>query len=216
MLGGSGQRSANSRWSGNARPSILGALAIAAVVLLPFPFSEAAARGVRVGIVIDGPVTRADLIEIFRHELIDLVIALGLIASQEAGRRGHLPKPTFAPFPVDVAMLGLPYADGVSGVRNFNYLAANIDTRQSLEAFRDLVPFQHLALLVNAELARAVDTADASQHVWDQHGDEQTPERSGHDIAPFVFHRPTGVQLLAATCRPGAKCLVESQCTRAR
>ncbi len=195
MLGGSGQRSANSRWSGNARPSILGALAIAAVVLLPFPSSEAAARGVRVGIVIDGPVTRADLIEIFRHELIelmgeefglevpadavlpsdytsegvqasldalysnpkiDLVIALGLIASQEAGRRGHLPKPTFAPFPVDVAMLGLPYADGVSGVRNFNYLAANIDTRQSLEAFRDLVPFQHLALLVNAELAHAV------------------------------------------------------------
>ena len=147
------------------------------------------------GIVIDGPVTRADLIDTFRRELIelmgeefgievpaeaimpsdytvegvrasldamyadpkiDLVIALGLIASQEAAMRSHRPKPTFAPFPVDVATQSLPYADGVSGVRNFNYLAANIDTRQNLETFHDLVQFRHLALLVNAELASAV------------------------------------------------------------
>ena len=195
MFRGSGRRSTNSRWCGNPRPSILRALAIAVVVLVTLASSGAAARGVRVGIVIDGPVTRADLIETFRHELvelmgeefglevpaeaivpsdytaegvrasldamyanpkIDLVIALGLIASQEAARHSHRSKPTFAPFPVDVAMQGLPYVDGASGVRNFNYLATNIDTRQSLEAFRELVPFQHLALLVNAELARAV------------------------------------------------------------
>ena len=92
----------------------------------------------------------------YANPKIDLVIALGLIASQEAARHSHRSKPTFAPFPVDVAMQGLPYVDGASGVRNFNYLATNIDTRQSLEAFRELVPFQHLALLVNAELARAV------------------------------------------------------------
>lgn len=170
-------------------------VAVVAVVALPLLASETAEPGVRVGIVIDGPLTRADLIDTFREELlelmgeefglevpadaivpsdytvegvraslealyadpkIDLVIALGLIASQEAAMRDHRPKPTFAPFPVDIETQSLPYADGVSGVPNFNYLAANISTRHSLLTFRQLVPFQYLALLVNAELARAV------------------------------------------------------------
>ena len=55
-----------------------------------------------------------------------------------------------------ISIQTLPYADGTSGVQNFNYLASNIDTRQSLAAFRELVSFEHLALFVNAELARAV------------------------------------------------------------
>ena len=198
MAYGSGGGSSGGRRSANARRCALAARAIAvaaAMALLPLLSGEAGERGVRVGIVIDGPVTRADLIETFRQELIelmgeefglevpedaivpsdytsegvraslealyadpkvDLVIALGLIASQEAAMRPHRPKPTFAPFPVDVGIQGLPYADGASGVRNFNYLASNIDTRENLETFRQLVPFTHLALLVNAELARAV------------------------------------------------------------
>ena len=99
---------------------------------------------------------RASLGALYADPKIDLVIALGLIASQEAAMRDHRPKPTFAPFPVDVETQSLPYVDGVSGVPNFNYLAANISTRHSIKTFHDLVPFRYLALLVNAELARAV------------------------------------------------------------
>ncbi|MEE2665161.1 MAG: TolC family protein [Myxococcota bacterium] len=99
---------------------------------------------------------RASLDALYDDPKIDLVVALGLIASQEAARHPYRPKPTFAPFPVDAAIQNLPYADGTSGVQNFNYLASNIDTRQSLAAFRELVSFEHLALFVNAELARAV------------------------------------------------------------
>jgi outer membrane protein len=182
-------------YAGQSALEALIVLTVVAVVALPLQASKSAERGVRVGIVIDGPVTRADLIDTFRGELlelmgeefglevpadaivpsdytvegvraslealyadpkIDLVIALGLIASQEAAMRDYRPKPTFAPFPVDIETQNLPYADGVSGVPNFNYLAANISTRHSLLTFRELVPFQYLALLVNAELARAV------------------------------------------------------------
>ncbi|MFP8881720.1 MAG: TolC family protein, partial [Myxococcota bacterium] len=193
---GCGLESAGASSCGNARRRLLAVFALAAVAAaVPLSSAQAAARGVRVGIVIDGPVTRADLIDTFRQELvdlmgeefglevpadaivpsdytvegvrasldklyadprIDLVIALGLIASQEAARHPGRSKPTFAPFPVDLAIQSLPFADGASGVRNFNYLAENIDTRESLEIFRALVPFEHLALLVNAELARAV------------------------------------------------------------
>ncbi len=198
MLRRRGSRAAVPSRSACARYQVMHALAVAAafvVVGLPLMASKAEERRVRVGIVIDGPVTRADLIDTFRQELvelmgeefglqvpadaivpsdytvegvraslgalyadpkIDLVIALGLIASQEAAMRDHRPKPTFAPFPVDVETQSLPYIDGVSGVPNFNYLAANISTRDSLETFHNLVPFRYLALLVNAELARAV------------------------------------------------------------
>lgn len=195
MLCGSSRRRANSRLSLTPVAPFLWRLAIAAAVLLPLPSAEAVAGGIRVGVVIDGPVTRADLIQVFRHELvklmgeefdlevpveavvpsdytpegvraslealyadpnIDLVIALGLIASQEAARYRDPPKPTFAPFPIDATIQGMPYADGASGAHNFNYLASNIDIGQHIEAFRELVPFDHLALLVNAELARAV------------------------------------------------------------
>ena len=189
-----------------ARHSALEAFALAVVVTaaaLPVQASKAPEHPVRVGIVIDGPVTRADLIETFRQELlellgeefdlevpadaimpsdytvegvrasldamyadpkIDLVIALGLIASQEAAMRGHRPKPTFAPFPIDAETQSLPYVDGASGVRNFNYLAANIGTGHNLKTFHDLVPFRYLALLVNAELARAVPGFTAQAH----------------------------------------------------
>lgn len=45
----------------------------AAITLLPLLPREAAARGVRVGIVTDGTVPRADLIETFRQELVELL-----------------------------------------------------------------------------------------------------------------------------------------------
>ena len=46
---------------------------VVAVVALPLLGSKKAERGVRVGIVIDGPVTRADLIDTFRGELLELM-----------------------------------------------------------------------------------------------------------------------------------------------
>jgi len=190
----------------SAARRLLGISALAAVaVAMPIPSAaEGTTNGVRVGVVIDGPVTRADLIELFREEMvdlmgeefglevpadavvpsdytaegvrasldrlyadprIDLVIALGLIASQEAARHPDRTKPTFAPFPIDATIQRLPFANGGSGVRNFNYLSANIDILESLEAFRELVAYDHLALLVNAELARAVPgfTAQAAE-----------------------------------------------------
>ncbi|MGE4606978.1 MAG: hypothetical protein AAEJ52_09580, partial [Myxococcota bacterium] len=63
---GCGLESTGASSCGNARRRLLAVFALAAVAAaVPLSSAQAAARGVRVGIVIDGPVTRADLIDTF-------------------------------------------------------------------------------------------------------------------------------------------------------
>ena len=79
---------------------------------------------------------------------IDLVIGAGVVASQTLATRGALPKPGFAPIVVDAEAQGLPFSDGISGVRNLNYLSLSVDTAQFFEVYRRIVPFDRPALLV--------------------------------------------------------------------
>src|SRR5688500_5392576 len=46
---------------------------------------------------------------------IDLVLGLGLLASNELARRPELPKPVVAPWVVDAVLQEIPFADGKSG-----------------------------------------------------------------------------------------------------
>ncbi len=78
---------------------------------------------------------------------VDLVIALGVLASNDAAIRGDLPKPVLAPVVLDVDLQGLPQKDGASGVKNLSYTAFPNPFRRDLEMFQRIVPFKKLALL---------------------------------------------------------------------
>ena len=78
---------------------------------------------------------------------VDMVIALGVVASNDACRRGDLPKPVLAPFVLDVELQGLPQKDGASGVKNLSYTAFPNPFRRDLEMFRRIVPFKKFALV---------------------------------------------------------------------
>lgn len=78
---------------------------------------------------------------------VDLVIALGVLASNDAAIRGALPKPVLAPIVLDVDLQGLPQKDGASGVKNLSYTAFPNPFRRDLEMFLRIVPFKKLALL---------------------------------------------------------------------
>jgi outer membrane protein len=77
---------------------------------------------------------------------VDMVIALGVLASNEACLRGDLPKPVLAPVVLDVELQGLPQKDGASGVKNLSYTAFPNPFRRDLEMFQRIVPFRKLAL----------------------------------------------------------------------
>ena len=87
---------------------------------------------------------------------VDLVLALGVLASQEVSVRTSLPKPAVAPFIIDEKLQGLPFREGTSGVRNLNYLSSPSKFANDVKAFRDLVPFTKMTLLVDEVLLQAL------------------------------------------------------------
>ncbi len=87
---------------------------------------------------------------------VDLILTFGVIASQVAVEFGPLPKPVVAPFVLDAELQGLPMVDGASGVQNLTYVGFPTATRSDLEAFREVVPFDHLAVLIERAYLRAV------------------------------------------------------------
>jgi outer membrane protein len=75
---------------------------------------------------------------------VDLVLGMGLIASQDLATRGPLPKPTIAPIVIDVVRQHIPMHDGKSGVKNLSYLVYPQTFERDLQLFREIIPISRL------------------------------------------------------------------------
>jgi outer membrane protein TolC len=83
---------------------------------------------------------------------VDLVLAMGLLATHLAGLRPRLPKPVVGPVVIDPEVQGLPYVAkrGVSGRRNFTYVTNPETIASDLSTLRDLTGARRVAYLVTA------------------------------------------------------------------
>lgn len=81
---------------------------------------------------------------------VDLMIALGLLASDRFCCRGALSKPAIAAVVIDPDLQGLPREGDASGVPHLNYLAFPDRLHRDIELFRSIVPFERLTFLTNA------------------------------------------------------------------
>ncbi len=86
---------------------------------------------------------------------VDLVIALGILASHEVSQRRQLSKPVIAPFVIDPHLQGVPFKKGTSGVKNLNYLVSLKNFERNLEAFQEVFPFTQLSVLADRVLLEA-------------------------------------------------------------
>ncbi len=84
---------------------------------------------------------------------VDMVLALGVIASNDVCWRGDLPKPVIAPFVLDAELQGLPFE---VGAENLSYVFFPASIRTDIEAFLRIVPFKRLAILVNQRYQEAI------------------------------------------------------------
>jgi outer membrane protein TolC len=108
-----------------------------------------------------------NLDRLFTDPGIDLVLAMGVLASDLVSRRVEIPKPVVAPFVIDARVQGLPRKNGGSGVRNLNYVASSITFRRDLEVFREIVPFEHMAIFhTGALVAYVPDLTDQMQQIF--------------------------------------------------
>ncbi|MEM7350344.1 MAG: TolC family protein [Acidobacteriota bacterium] len=80
---------------------------------------------------------------------VDLVLALGVVASHTFCCREDLPKPVIAGFVIDAALQDLPQSDGASGVKNLNYLAFPSSFERDIDVFREIVPFRKMTVVFN-------------------------------------------------------------------
>ena len=75
---------------------------------------------------------------------INIVLGMGLIASQDLATRGQLPKPVIAPIIIDVERQHVPLKNGTSGVKNLNYLVYPTTFARDLQLYRDIIPIRKL------------------------------------------------------------------------
>jgi len=90
---------------------------------------------------------RSALDGLFSDPEVDLVLALGVLASDTVCRRPIVEKPVVAPFVIDGRVQGLPRENGASGVENLSYISSSISFRRDLEVFREIGRFRHLTIL---------------------------------------------------------------------
>lgn len=76
---------------------------------------------------------------------VDLIVAMGVIASQDLATRGPLPKPVIAGIVIDPARQKIPLRQGTSGVKNLNYLMFPLTFERDIKLFLSIAPFRHLA-----------------------------------------------------------------------
>ncbi len=86
---------------------------------------------------------------------VDLVLALSPLSSHEVAHRKPIPKPAIASIVIDVDFQDLPFRDGKSGVTNLNYLTSFQKFERDLKAFREIVPFSRMAIVLDRHFLEA-------------------------------------------------------------
>lgn len=86
----------------------------------------------------------------------DLVIGAGVIASHLLCRMGDLPKPAIAAVVIAADLQNLPEKQGVSGVKNLNYIKSFQNFNRDMAAFRKMVPFKRLAIIGDSSIEEGI------------------------------------------------------------
>jgi len=83
---------------------------------------------------------------------VDVVVTLGVLASQQAAHRNRLTKPVIAPVVIDPVLQRFPLSEGKSGRANFTYIADFQGLQDDVQTFKRVTGFKHLVALVDRNL----------------------------------------------------------------
>jgi len=87
---------------------------------------------------------------------VDLILALGVIASHDIATRGPLPKAVIAPVVLDAAAQHIPLVNGTSGVKNLSYLVYPQTFVRDIEVFKEFVNIRTIVNLTSAAYSRVL------------------------------------------------------------
>ncbi len=87
---------------------------------------------------------------------IELVYALGMLASADASRRPRLAKPVIAPLVIDRKIQGMPFEKGASGRANLSYIDWSWSVERDLELFKEVTGCERVVFVASEYLAAAL------------------------------------------------------------
>ncbi|MCP5103027.1 MAG: TolC family protein [bacterium] len=90
---------------------------------------------------------KAAVDQLMKDPKIDIVLSLGMLVSNDVGKRTHLPKPVIAPFIMDADIQGMPRKGKGSGVKNLNYLVSLRTVVECVDYFKKITDFDHVVFM---------------------------------------------------------------------
>jgi len=119
---------------------------------------------------------------------VDMILALGWMASQIAATSPELRKPTFAPFIPNTRVMGVKREGNASGVENLSFLSTEMHFEDELNAFLKVIPFTQLSILI--------DSANYNFFSGSFKRLKKNAQQKGVEIH-FIQHKNTSEDLLA-------------------
>lgn len=130
---------------------------------------------------------RASLEQLLGDADVDIVLAMGSLASYLACVQPRLSKPVFAPFVMDADWERVPRDGPSSGVPNLSYLTLPSTIAEELETFREVAPYRHLAVFANGPFLDAIPTGFEERfRVLDEMGVTVQVIPVGFEIGPAL------------------------------
>ena len=96
------------------------------------------------------------LTALLRQPSVDMILALGILSTNAALQRKEFSKPVVAPFVIDAQLQEASLTKGKSQIPNLTYLTSFKSFERDLQAFLEIVPFKHLALIEDAVIPVAI------------------------------------------------------------
>jgi outer membrane protein TolC/ABC-type uncharacterized transport system substrate-binding protein len=91
----------------------------------------------------------AGLTQLLNDPEVDIIIAFGEVSSNVAVFRGDYPKPVIAAVAINSELQNMPLKNGVSGIKNLNYISFTSTLKNQLPKMKELYDFNNAALLIN-------------------------------------------------------------------
>lgn len=98
---------------------------------------------------------------LLKEASVQIILALGMVASDMIARHPNLTKPVIAPLILDHRAQNIPFQNGTSGVKNLSYIESSKSFTHSLEVFHQVIPFRHVAVLTDTLIVDAISPLKA-------------------------------------------------------
>ena len=98
---------------------------------------------------------------------VDIIISMGVLASQDLAERKVLAKPVIAAMVINHDMQKLPWLNGTSGVPNLTYIQLKSSLDNEFAELKKIVPFKKLSMIISRDYYEVINPENRSKSNFD-------------------------------------------------